>query len=96
MFGADEENQNESVRTADNYNYDMLVGGPNDSIDMHGNGQSCCELICGRPHIDEPKVSLVCCSMSKRVIKNAVMFVVVLLIYIFFLSLIMGSKKAPS
>lgn len=54
---------------------------------------SCCEIICGRPRTDEPKVNLVCCSLSKRVLKNMVMFVIVLLVYMFFLSLMMGGQK---
>ena len=58
---------------------------------------SCCEIICGRPRVDEPKLNLLCCHISKRVVKNIFMFVVVLMVYIFFLSIIMGqSRKQPS
>ena len=71
----------------------MLVG--DDSV-TYDRSPSCCELICGTPSIDEPKLSLGCCNVSKRLIKNAVMFLVVLLIYIFFLSIIMGNRSSTA
>jgi len=58
-----------------------------------GSSVSCCQLICGRPSTDEPKLNLICCNVSKRVVKNMIMFVVVLLVYMFFLSLIMNNKS---
>ena len=83
-----------SVRGADRYNYDTLVGGPDNSMDMieGGGGLSCCEIICGRPSTDEPKLNLLCCRVSKRVMKNVVMILAVLALYCFFLSFIMGNK----
>lgn len=94
MFG-DEEGS--SVRTADQYNYEALVGGQadHDSLSFDQN-VSCCELICGRPRLDEPKVNLLCCQVSKRLLKNIVMFVFVLFVYIFFLSMIMGNRGKKS
>ena len=84
-----------SVRGADQYNYDTLVGGPESSMDMidQGGHISCCELICGRPSTDEPKFNLICCRVSKRVVKNILMIVTVLLLYCFFLTFIMGGKQ---
>ena len=90
MFGDDLETG--SVRTADQYNYEALVG--EDSM-MYDRQPSCCEMICGTPSTDEPKVNLICCNISKRVIKNMIMFAVVLLVYIFLLSIIMGNRTAP-
>lgn len=86
MFG---EEELPSVRSADRYNYDTLVGGATDSTSFDERA-SCCEIICGRPQVDEPKLNLLCCSLSKRVVKNMVMFVIVILVYMFFLSLMMG------
>ena len=88
MFG-DEEDMT-SVRTADHYNYEALVDGNSGIMDHR---PSCCEVLCGRPRLDEPKVNLICCNVSKRVVKNVVMFTVVLLVYIFFLSMMTSSRS---
>lgn len=54
---------------------------------------SCMEILCGRPSTDEPQVNLLFCNVSKRVLKNMVMFAIVLAMYIFFLSIIMGKRS---
>ena len=58
---------------------------------------NCCEMICGRPSDTEPKCNMLFCNVSKRILKNMLMFMVVLLVYALFLSLIMGnrSRKQP-
>ena len=89
MFGDEEE---ASVRAADPMYYDTLVGGADDSI-SYDRRASCCELICGRPRLDEPKCNLLVCNVSRRVLKNMLLFLSILLIYILFLSLIMGNRS---
>ena len=88
-----------SIRQADTYNYDTLVGGHMDSTmeAMEGGAStSCCEVICGRPSADEPKFNFFLCRVSKRVVKNFIMILAVLLLYCFFLSFIMGKGSRSS
>ena len=95
MFG-DEEEGGAPVRTPDQYNYSTLVGGDDDSAMYDQRGMNCCEMLCGRPSVNEPKCSVLCCRVSKRVLKNMVMFAIVLVAYVLFLSLIMGNRsKSP-
>ena len=91
MFG-DEEEGGVIVRTPDQYNYTTLLGDEDSSM-YDQRSLNCCELLCGRPSTNEPKCSLICCSISKRVLKNIVMFAVVLAVYVFFLSVIMGNRS---
>jgi len=92
MFGDEEEG---SVRAPDLMYYDTLVGG--DESTGHDHSVSCCEVLCGRPRANEPKCNLLLCNVSRRVLKNMAMFVVVLILYILFLSVIMdGNRKQPS
>lgn len=55
---------------------------------------TCCSLICGIPTPDEPKVNFICFRISRRVIKNVLMFVIVLVFYMLFLSFIMGGSRS--
>ena len=90
MMGNDDECM--SVRTADRFNYDMMV---TEGSAYHGGEQelSCIELLCGTARDDEPKLSLICCTVSKRVVKNIVMFITVLMIYCFLLSVITSKQN---
>ena len=83
-----EDEENILVRSADEATYDQLVGGPSER-----QGFNCCEYMCGRPEENEDKINLGLCKARKRVVKNSAMFITVLLIYIVFLSMIMGNKK---
>ena len=58
-------------------------------------GVSCCEVIFGRPSANEAKFNCLFCRVSKRVVKNFLMILAVLLLYCFFLSFIMGKEKHP-
>ena len=52
------------------------------------------DFMCGtaaRP--DEPKLDLFCCSVHRRTIKNVVMFIVVMVVYIGLLTMIMGPRN---
>ena len=83
-----------SVRTADRFNYDMLVANTEGGSIFGGDQElSCTELLCGMAREDEPKLNMGCCTVSKRVVKNMVMFTVVLIIYIFLLALITGKNN---
>ena len=77
----DEENID---RQADNYNYDMLMGENGENHDSTV-PSSCCHFLCGTPSVDEPKINMLCCKPTRRVVKNLFLFLLVLLIYIFFL-----------
>ena len=95
MFGDDEEEGGVApVRTPDQYNYTNLLG-DDDQMTAYNQSQdiNCCEMVCGRPSANEPKCNIICCKISKRVLKNMLMFTVVLLIYGLFLSLIMGNRS---
>lgn len=78
-----------SIRRADQYQYDNLMADNSDGGDGGDEGVSerrtCCNLICGVPAPDEAKVNCFCFRISKRVIKNVLMFVIVLAIYMMFL-----------
>ena len=84
-----QEEQVDMVRSADSATYDRLIGGQDNSQE----GFNICRYLCGRPQENEPRVNLICCQPSRRILKNSAMLVSVILIYILFLSLMMGSKK---
>lgn len=83
----DEEGTQRSLRSADQYNVDMMLGEDESQVQP-----SLCELIFGRPSEDEPKLNCGCMRVSKRVIKNVVLFTVVIAVYVFFLSIITGGR----
>lgn len=84
-----------SVRSADQYNYDMLM---NTEGSFYGDGGeiSCYDLLCGTPRDNEPVFSFLCFSVSKRVVKNISMFIFVLLFYVLVLSVVTSNKKTQN
>ena len=87
MFGDEDE---PSVRAADPMYFDTIIGG--DESFSYDQNVSCCELICGRPRVDEPKCNLLICNVSRRVLKNMLLFLGLLFVYVIFLSFIMGNR----
>ena len=83
-----DDEENILVRSADDATYDQLIGGPGER-----RGFNFCEYMCGRPEDNEDRINLGVCRARKRVVKNSAMFLTVLLIYVLFLSMIMGNKK---
>ena len=89
----DEDNQ--SVRSADQYYQDQMVGGVDDMAyyeELRAR-TGCCSFLCGTPTPGEPKISLGCFSVSKRVLKNIFMFLLVLVAYCTFLYFMMSERK---
>ena len=83
-----DDEENILVRSADDATYDQLIGGPSERRDFN-----ICEYMCGRPEENEDRINFGVCRARKRVVKNSAMFLTVLLIYVAFLSMIMGNKK---